>query len=257
MSAWVSEVSGLADSGDAAAWEAGQVRVIWAEQNLPRPALPFVSLREISSSSVNTQERIITEIPSALEVTILPGATSANLSVNYGNYRVTGPDLLTLLTDALLDGPDALAVNITAPDTFTLSGLPGALVWPFDALEGVSITPTLPRTVSVLETTRTSTLRIESYGAIAPNERALDYGDALIADLGRSATSAAFARRGVSIVGNRPTLNDISATSGGERETRAFFDVQVAQWTRHVTEDPLTVTQVTSPTIELQRVVAS
>ena len=234
LSAWVSEVSGLSDSGT----QGADTRVMWAEQNLPRGGLPIITMRELRSTSQPSQTRIMSDVPETLEIVIDPGAVSAGVIVNFGDYRAVGGDLVSGLSDALVSGPDKFAATITGADRFDLTG---PLVWPYRAINGVTVNPINLRPVEILETTRTSIVRIEIAGANTPDERALDYGDALIADLGRSAASSAFAYRGVSIVGNRPTLTDISALSGGERESRAFFDLQVAQWTRHATAEPATL----------------
>jgi len=120
-------------------------------------------------------------------------------------------------------------------------------------VEGVSVAPGTLADVEVTETTRTTVVRVESWGLDTPDERALDYADALIADLGRAQTAAYFAERGCAIVGNRPVVQATSALSGAERETRAYFDLQVAQWTRHTTQDPAALAETAAPEIALAR----
>ena len=250
ISAWASAASGIPDSGTQ-----GDVRVQWAESNLPRPELPYVSLRRLGSGSAHTQERILSQIPTVNGVTILTDVvgTSAAITLNYGGYRyaVQPGDSLTDVRDGLIaelvDGPDALSVAVLDAVSFRVAGLGVGLAYPLGAVEGVSVAPATVQDVQVTETTRTTTVRVELFGFDDPDDRALDYADAMIADIGRAVTARTLAERGVSVVGNRPTAQDTSALSGAARETRAFFDLQVAQCTRHTTADPAAVASVESP----------
>jgi hypothetical protein len=178
---------------------------------------------------------------------------AAAIALNHGTYRypVQLGDLISDVRDGLiadiLAGPDPVAISVTGANAFEITGLPGIVIYPIDVVEGTAVAPVTLDTVTVSEETRTTTVRVESFGLDTEDERALDYADALVGDLGRPETAATFAAGGVSIVGQRPAAQDTSAISGGERETRAFFDLQVAQWSRHYTIDPATLDALEDP----------
>lgn len=255
VAAWVAQASGL--SADASA---GVPRIVWADQNLPRPALPYISLRPVSSVSESEQTHTLADIAvtSLVEITASAVGEAARITLGFGapGYAVQVGDAVDDIRDGLIAAiearPDAVTCTVVAADAFTIAGEGYGLAWPCDAVEGVTVTPTTTADVEVTETTRTNVVQIQCFGFVDPDETALDYIDALIADLGRAETAAFFGERGCSVVGFRPTAVDISALSGAERESRAYFDLQVAQWTRH-TAAADSLVSVTGPSIELER----
>lgn len=250
MAEWCASASGLAASATAAL-----PRVVWAEQNLPRPTLPYVSLRRLTSTSDYEQTHTIADLPlvSSVQVTTTTVGEAARIDLGHGapGYPVEAGDAITDVRDGLIAAisarPDAVTMAVTDDDAFTIAGLGPGLAWPIAAVEGAVVTPVTIGDVEVTEASRTTIVRVDLFGFDAPDETALDYADTMIADLGRAQTAAFFAERGVSVIGARPSVTDISALSGGERETRAFFDLQVSQWTRHTDANSATVATIEYP----------
>lgn len=247
---WCADASGLSADG------AAEIPcVVWAEQNLPRPTLPYISLRRLTSTSDYTQTRTVADLPlvSSVQVTTTTVGEAARIVLGHGTpgYPVQVGDAIEDVRDGLIAAiaarPDAVTMAVTGPDTFTIAGLGPGLAWPIAVVEGCTVTPVTVGDVEVTEATRTTIVRVDLFGFTAPDETALDYADTLIADLGRAQTAAFFSERGVSMIGARPSMTDISALSGAERETRAFFDLQVAQWTRHTDADTATLAEVADP----------
>lgn len=257
VAGWVSSVVGL--SADAV----GSIpRVVWSEQNLPRPALPYVSLRQLTSSSAFEQSRLVT-IPTLSEVTVTTTTVgeAARVILAYGapGYAVqVGDDLAAVragLIAAINARPDPVAITLDAdPAKFQIAGLGPGLAWPLSAVEGCTVDTLTLSDVEITETSRTTVVRVECFGYDTPDARALDVLDALVGNLGRAATAAYFADRGCAVVGARPSVTDISAVSGAERETRAYFDLRVSQWTRYTTTDaPALADSSPGYLVELQR----
>ena len=250
MAEWCANASGLAANATAEI-----PRVVWSDQNLPRPPLPYISLRRLTSGSGYDQTRTIADLPlmSSVQVTTTTVGQAARIDLGHGSpgYPVQVGDAIEDVRDGLIAAiaarPDAVTTAVTAPDTFTVSGLGPGLAWPIAAVEGAVVTPITIGDVEITETTRTTVVRVDLFGFDTPDETGLDYADTLIADLGRAQTAAFFSERGVSVIGPRPSVGDLSALSGAERETRAFFDLQVAQWTRHTDANSATVTAIADP----------
>lgn len=255
VAAWVAQATGL--SADASA---GVPRIVWADQNLPRPVLPYISLRLVTSVSDSEQTHTLASIPILTRVTVTATAVgeAARITLGFGSpgYVVQDGDAITDVRDGLIaaieDRPDAVTCTVVDDDAFTVAGMGFGLAWPLDAIEGVTVEPVTLADVEVTETTRTNAVQIQCFGFTEPDAMALDYIDTLIADLGRAGTADFFAERGCSVVGLRPTAVDISALSSAERESRAYFDLQIAQWTRH-TSGAVSLASAKKPTIELER----
>ena len=190
---------------------------------------------------------------SSVQVTTTTVGEAARINLGHGapGYPVEAGDAIEDVRDGLIAAiaarPDAVTTAITAGDTFTVTGLGPGLAWPISAVEGAVVTPVTIGDVEVTEAARTTIVRVQLFGFDTPDNTALDYADSLIADLGRAQTAAFFSERGVSVIGARPSVTDISALSGAERETRAFFDLQVSQWTRHTDADSATVATIGDP----------
>lgn len=252
-------------SGIPATDPTGIPQVIWADQNLPRPALPYISLRLLTSIADRTQQRLAYDVPLTATVTVTTATEgeAARLALGYGapGYAVQAGDDLIDVRDGLIaaieDRPDPVTIVTTDDATFTITGLGPGMIYPIEAIEGVTVTVDTTGTVEIVESSRTSAVQVQCFGFITPDDRALDYIDAMISDLGRADTSAYFAERGCAVVGTRPTAVDISTLSGAERESRAYFDLRVAQWTRHMASDAPALVSVVNPLIELERPAAA
>jgi hypothetical protein len=206
------------------------------------------------------QTHTLAAIPILTRVTVTtttPGA-AARVALGFGSpgYVVQVGDDLTDVRDGLiaeiLARPDAVTCTVVGAASFDVAGLGVGLAWPLDAIEGVTVAAQTFADVEVCEATRTSVIQVQCFGFDAPDERAIDYIDALILSLGRGDVRDFFAERGCSVVGFRPSSTDISALSGAERETRAYTDVQISQWTRS-TDAALSLVSIEDPLIELER----
>jgi len=260
VAGWCALASGIASTDPAAI-----PRVIWADQNLPRPELPYISLRLLTSIADRTQERLAHDVPLTATVTVTTAVTgtAARIALGYGapGYVVPAGSTLTTVRDGLIaaieDRPDPVTIVTTGAATFSITGLGPGMIYPIEAIEGVTVTINTSGTVEIVESSRTSAVQVQCFGFTAPDARALDYIDAMISDLGRADTAAYFADRGCAVVGTRPTAVDISTLSGAERESRAYFDLRVAQWTRHMASNAPALVSIVDPLIELERPAAA
>jgi hypothetical protein len=245
---WAALASGLAATATA-----GLPAVIWADQNLPRPALPYISLRRLSSISDSEQTRIEADVSltSLVQVTTTTEDEAARISLVSGwpGYIVQAGDAIEDVRDGLiaeiLSRSDAVTCEVTADDAFEIAGLGPGLAWPISALEGTVVTSVDVADVEITADTRTATIRVELFAFDTPDARADDYADSMVGQLKEFASF--FAERSCSVVGLRPRVQDISATSGAERETRAYFDLQIAQWTRRTAADPAALDSISDP----------
>jgi hypothetical protein len=190
-------------------------------------------------------------IVSLVQVTTTTPGEAARISLVSGSpgYIVQVDDTDTDVRDGLiaeiLSRSDAVECTIVSDDSFEIAGLGVGLAWPIGALEGTIVTPVEIADVEVTSSTRTATVRVELFAFDVPGEMADDYADTMV---GQLALFAPFlAERSCSVVGQRPRVQDVSATSGAERETRAYFDLQFAQWTRRMSADPAAVGSITPP----------
>ena len=235
VSVWAAAAAGLS-----AAASAGVPRVIWADQNLPRPALPYISLRRVSAETIGHQARAEADVPTTTRVvvTTTTAGAAARVILGFGSayYIVQAGDTLTSVRDgliaAILARPDAVTCTTVAADSFDIAGLGIGLAWPIEAIEGVTTTPTASADIEIVDTTFTTLVRVEIFGADSGDEQAQDYSAALIADLYSASTVLYFASAGCSIVGRRPSAVNLSAMSGALQETREYFDVSISQLSR-------------------------
>jgi hypothetical protein len=202
---------------------------------------------------VQTRIEADVSLTSRVQVTTTTPETAARISLVSGwpGYIVQVDDEITDVRDGLmaeiLSRSDAVTCEIDADDAFTIAGLGPGLAWPIGALEGTVVTPVDVADVEISSNTRVFTVRVELFAFDTPDERADDYADAMIGRLAEFASF--FAERSCSVIGVPPRSQDISAASGAERETRAYFDLQIAQWTRRTAADPAAVESISSPSI--------
>lgn len=262
---WVLRETGLPNTG-----------ILQADQNQPRPALPYIGLtrREFPFDSID--DEIIREVTTAVTLTVTASTVGSTVAcVLFGtryNYTLVLGDTTTTARNALLaliavdlcrniaapDGGNSFAVGFI-PSTATGAGpasinFAGLGLGPvhLSVVEGCSLgAPTLAYR-HIQSGIRNAVIRLDLYWPDRQDgfETIDEYAETLRSSLVREDTAMWLAARGVGVTNpGAVTIQEASAVSGGARQRRKFMDVVFNAASKSYRADD-GISTVTPPSVE-------
>ena len=247
IDAWATLALGWTSSGPASSAER---RVLEADQNAPRPDLPYLSYQRVGPpapaigghDSVTTAE-VITS--AAIDVTASAAGEWTVVIINAQRFarQMLGGESPTDQRDALL----ALITASIEPVTCTASGASTIDLVPqytaactsLIAVQGCTLT-TIVDTRDIVRGLRTWRYRMQLHAGSEVSDAASGWidvdqcADLLLTTLYSPTFDATLAALQVSRFGERPIPQRASVPSGGRIEQRVFFDVGFSMVTRLV-----------------------
>ena len=254
---WVARTTALANTA-----------ILWAEQNQPSPALPYVGLTRRDFPLDGDDEELITEVTTAVTLTVTAAAIGETVAVVlFGTryaYTLVGADTTEDARDALLALIDADRIQvIVSPSTQNQFGVGfqpcTAVASGTDAIDfaGLGFGPvhlavvqggTLSGAVldyrGIAKGMRRALVRVELFWPeqFTAFESVDNYANALRDSLLESETAEWLAQRGVGIEqAQRIRIQNISGVAGGAlTERRLYFDALFnAASKRYRAENPI------------------
>ena len=266
ITTWLELATGFSGDGDLDAI-VDPLRIIRADQGLPRPALPYLSyMNAVGSQTNGRDERNLSQTFTSVTLTVTASAAgeSATLVVNplRLSHTLTGAQTAEDARDELLlrlsESVEPVDGVAGAGAEFTLTPQqPGELV-EVRAIDGVTLDSSVEELVQHAQGSRSTRWRIQLHGpsdaATDPNYIDMDqWADAILTSLTEQSTLDSFRSLGVAHNGVRPNTARATVQSGGRAELRLFFDITIATWADLARPTDLTVDTVeVAPMVLLQ-----